>query len=556
MADSTSPSALLVNYCGCPSSFDSLMPDNGLANLAGSLKRAGWSVRVMDYATTEMIGRLVPAEFRRRLRRLLLRFVIGNKLGLRIGSGLAASFQTLIGELGEHARTVQEQIAGDLVADIRARNVRFVGFKLWTGAGQEGAATIASAIRMQCPNVPIFGGGPHVENFGKEVLHQLPAAFDVVALGEGEETIVHLAEYALGRRPLSDVPGIAYRRYGGEIASTSVRRIADLDTLAAPSYSPDIYPAMRGDRKLKMLMLDESRGCPYACHFCFHPIKSGHEWRVRQAARVADLMEAMSAETGCHTFRLAGSNPPPEHRRAIAEELIRRKAPFEYVSFGHTRSANEPFDLLRRSGCISLFFGVESGSQRILDRAVNKHTKVELVRENLIRAREAGIMTSASLIVPLPFDDAESLQETVDLMAEVRPAGVSVYLPIVMPGTAWYNRPEEFGIAFEGMRLESLMKYQVRFLMPPPLWDPLPYRIGGMSYSDMIQKATWVSSALDKRGVLTGMNDSLLLLSKELGISPTKIRSLNRKLFMTADREGIEALVARFNARVCRPRAI
>jgi hypothetical protein len=72
----------------------------------------------------------------------------------------------------------------------------------------------------------------------------------------------------------------------------------------------------------------------------------------------------------------------------------------------------------------------------------------------------------------------------------------------------------------------------------------------------MVRKASWVSSELDKRGVLTGMNDSLLLLSKELGISHAKIRSLNRKLFMTADQEGIEEMVAQFNRSVSRPKQV
>ncbi len=549
------PCALLVNYAGCPSSFDSLMPDNGLANLAGSLKRAGWSVVVHDYAATDMIGRLVPPPYRRRLKWLLLRFLIGHKLSLPAGSGLTDGFHRLVEELGEYARTVQAEIAADLIREIGARNVSFVGFKLWTGAGQEGASRIAAIIRSECQDVKIFGGGPHVENFGEGVLNDLPPVFDVVALGEGEETIVDLAEHALGRKALADIPGIAYRRNGAgsskpEIVKNPVRWIADLNTLADPCYAPDVYPAMAGDRKLKLIMLDESRGCPYSCNFCFHPIKSGHEWRLRGAAQVADLMERLSAETGSCTFRLAGSNPPPKHRREIAEELIRRKSKFEYVSFGHTRSRDEPFELLRQSGCISLFFGVESGSQRILDKAVNKRTKVELAKENLLKAKQAGIMTSASLIVPLPFDDDKSLQETIDLMAETQPSGVSVYLPIVGPGTTWYERPEEFGIEFKGDPFTALMRYQVRFLMPPPLWDPLPYSIGGRNYHQMVEIASSVSSRLDKKGILTGVNDSLLLLARQMGAEPAWIRKMNRRLFMTADETGIEDMVRRFNRSV------
>ncbi|MBA4386457.1 MAG: hypothetical protein C0404_00665 [Verrucomicrobia bacterium] len=382
------------------------------------------------------------------------------------------------------------------------------------------------------------------------MLHGLPPAFDAVALGEGEEAVIQLGEYALGRRRLEEVSGIAYRGAGGRIEETPVRRVANLDSMADPCYAPGIYPAMAGDEKLKLIMLDESRGCPYSCNFCFHPVKSGRDWRVRGAARVADVMEMLSAETGSHVFRLAGSNPPPEHRRAIAEELIKRGSRFEYVSFGHTRSKNEDYARLRESGCVSLFFGVESGSQRVLDQAANKHTNVAQVRENLLRAKQAGILTSASLIAPMPFDDDASLRETVELMAETMPSGVSVYLPIVTPGTTWYKEAERFGIKFDGDPFLALLKYQVRFLMPPPLWDPLPYSIGGLSYQELVRKTAWVTEELEKRGVLTGMNDSLLLVARELGIEHGAVRGLNRKLFMTADMDGIQRVATEFNRKV------
>lgn len=549
MTETRLGSALLVNYCGCPSSFDSLMPDNGLANLAGSLKRAGWNVKIMDYATVGTIGRLVPQEFRTRLQELLKRWELSRGQPSQVAE-LAGAFQELMTELGRHAEKVRAEIAAELLADIRANNVSWVGFKLWTGAGQEGAQHLAELLKKERPGLKIFGGGPHVENFGAQVLRGLSQVFDAVALGEGEDAVVQLGEYALGRRRMDEVAGVAYRDAGGKIMETEVHRVANLDTLADPCYSPEIYPGMAGDQKLKLIMLDESRGCPYSCNFCFHPVKSGRDWRVRGAVRVVDVMEKLCAETGSHVFRLAGSNPPPEHRKAIAEELIKRGSKFEYVSFGHTRSKNEDYARLRESGCVSLFFGVESGSQRVLDQAANKRTNIAQVRENLRRAKEAGILTSASLIAPMPFDDDASLKETVELMAETKPAGVSVYLPIVTPGTTWYKEAERFGIKFDGDPYQALMKYQVRFLMPPPLWDPLPYSIGGLSYRELVKKTAWVTEELEKRGVLTGMNDSLLLVARELGIDHGTVRGLNRKLFMTADGGGIQEVAAKFNRKV------
>lgn len=546
------PAAVLVNFAGYPSSLDSLMPDNGLASLAGSLLRAGWRVRVMDFATTEMIARLVPPHLRWPLRGLALGFLASHRLQLPVGRAIARGYQQLNESLAAHAELVQQEVAQRLVIEARALDASFIGFKLWTGAGQRGSTAIARAVKEALPQIHVFGGGPHVECFGPPALEHLGPAFDAVALGEGEETIVQLGAHARGERRLEQCDGVAFRTENGvgAIQSTPVRRPAALDQLAEPCYAPDVYPAMTGDRKLKLLMVDESRGCPFSCSFCFHPNKSGRQRRMRAPSRVADLMERLAVQTGCRTFRLAGSNPPLDLRVGIAEELLRRGAAdegFEYVSFGHTRSWREPFSLLRRSGCVSLFFGVESCSQQVLD-GLEKRSSTLLIHKNLLEARQAGIMTTASLIVPCPHDSDHTLRRTVEAMGAINPHGVSVYLPLVVPGTAWFEQPERYRIRLEPGARERLMDYQVRFLMPPPLWDPLPYTISGRDTRQMVAEAGRVSSRLDRRGVLTGVNDSLLLVARGLGITAKRMRDLNRRIFITADHTGITRLVTRFNA--------
>jgi radical SAM superfamily enzyme YgiQ (UPF0313 family) len=539
-------SAILVNYVGCPSSLDSLMPDNGLGNLASALQRAGWRVLILDYATTRMIGRLIPWRMRWVLRCLAFRFLVPYKLNLKPGTTLARDYQRLNERLDQRAAEVQQQIAREIVDEARWRDASFVGFKLWTGDGQLGALRIARALKAALPAIRVYGGGPHVELFGERAAAELWPTFDAVALGEGEQTILELAAHALGERELRSISGIAHPEGTGATGA----RVAELSALAPPSYDPITYPALRGDEKLKLFMIDESRGCPYGCAFCFHPLKSGRARRVRAAREVVELMRHLAARTGSRTFRLAGSNPPPEHRRAIAEELLRTGPSFRYVSFGHTRSDDEDFELLRRSGCISLFFGVESCSQPILD-ALDKRTTVEAIRRNLSGARRAGIMTSASLIVPCPHDSAATLEETVRCVGELRPDGVSIYLPMVVPGTAWFGDPGRFAIELDRGAESTLMRYQMRFLMPPPLWDPLPYRVNGRSFAELVEVASSVSSGLERQGVLTGVNDSLLIVARELGRPARELRDLNRRLFMTGDAEGIGQLVAEFNRRVC-----
>ncbi len=537
---------ILVNYCGYPSSLDSLMPDNGLANLAGSLLRAGFRPLILDYAVTGMVERLVPNRERRDLQELFLQYCQGQNSGRGMTAQLAKEFQQLNKRLSVHAQIVQKDISREIIHEAARPGTVMIAFKLWSGEGQKGALEIARIIREQYPDIMITGGGPHAECYGADVLDDLSPVFDAIATGEGEETIIELARAASGERTLKTIPGICFQQEG-VVYSLPTRKINDLDRLAEPCYDPRIYRAMEGHRKLKLMMIDESRGCPYTCNFCFHPEKSGRAWRTMSAAHVADLMVRISSRTGSRTFRLAGSNPPQKHRHAIARELIRRGRPFEYISFGHTRSVNEDYDLLKDSGCVSLFFGVESGSQHILDNALNKRTTVESIRQNLLQAKQAGILTSASLITPCPFDNRATMMESVELMKEVRADGVSVYMPIITPRTKWFEHPGEFGIEWQGNLSEIMRQYQVRFLMPPPLWDPLPYTINGFAYSNMAEMTAWMTRKLEENNILTGSNDSLLVVGRKIGMNGREIRELNRKLFMTADGRGIQKLVERFN---------
>ena len=79
-----------------------------------------------------------------------------------------------------------------------------------------------------------------------------------------------------------------------------------LDDLPTALYDPEVYPALVGDQKLKFFVIDDSRGCPFGCAFCTHPIESGRRLRTRSAKRLVDDMEAILGFHGSHTFRFAG----------------------------------------------------------------------------------------------------------------------------------------------------------------------------------------------------------------------------------------------------------
>jgi radical SAM superfamily enzyme YgiQ (UPF0313 family) len=425
----------------------------------------------------------------------------------------------------------------------------FVGFKLWTGDGFVGSVKIAARLRERIPHVKIFAGGPHVDWFMQNILDHTDV-FDVLAYGEGEETIRLLAEYSEGKCQLSDIPNLIYRE-NGSIKVTQSRMISNLDMLPDPVYDGQIYPAMKEDQKIKFAMIDDSRGCPNACYFCIHSQKSGFVCRKRDPVRTVDLMKRLVQKLDTSTFRLAGSNTPADLKMELANQIIKQDLSMVYSAFGHVREHKKlDYGLLRQSGCISLAFGVESGSQRILDQDINKRVKIDQVSSALRECKQAGILTVASIIVPCPHDTPKTIGETLALLLDARPDSVTIQLPGLIHNTYWYRHRGDFGFELDEDYMSRAMSYSIKLLLPPVLWEPLPYRINGRPHNQSVLMAQNLAGELEKSGILIGIGDFLLLVGKRMGLSAREMRDRNRRSFLTGNYHEIQNMVRSFNERL------
>ncbi|MCM8760466.1 MAG: radical SAM protein, partial [Candidatus Omnitrophica bacterium] len=205
--------------------------------------------------------------------------------------------------------------------------------------------------------------------FGDEI-YKVGEFFDALCYGEGEETIVHLADFVAGKKKLEDVPNIIFRKEDGSIVKTPRKFIEELDKLPLAVYTPDVY--LNINEKLKMLVLDESRGCPNACYFCIHPVKSGKR-RTKSPERVICEIKEYKRRYAVSLFRYAGSSTPGSLIIDIAKRIIEEKLDVKYTSFGHINEFDIDFSLLKSSGCESIFFGLESADEKILKDGMNKN---------------------------------------------------------------------------------------------------------------------------------------------------------------------------------------
>jgi len=540
---------LLVSFAGYPYTPSSLMPDNGLANLAGCLLDAGHDARVLDYGTTETMARLYPRRIHRRMKPLVEAMLAGRKMRLR--DVLTAAWCER--SLRRHQRRVHAELADEILRQADAFGADAIGFKLWNGDGFGGTARIAERIRRRRPSLALLGGGPHVDWFRAEILNHT-RVFDALVLGEGEAAIAALADYVDGRRPLREVPNLLYRR-GGRLCRTHRAAVENLDDLPMPRYQNDVYPSLHGRGQIKLVTLDESRGCPCRCAFCLHGAKSGQQWRFKSPARVVGELRAVREVVGSGCFIYAGSNTPTRPAAQNAHAILNAGLDVRYACFAHVKSmARADMPLLSASGCRAIFLGLESASRRILAEAMDKQVPLDKARDMLSRMREAGIASVVSVIHPAPFEDALSTLETIDFLLQTRPDSVPVQFPGLIPGTRWDRKASAYGFGFPAGRANARrvgLTYKIKLLYPPRLWPKLPYTLAGQSSRQLIRRTGEFIRHLEAEGLTTGVGHDLALMARELNEPLRGFRDECRKIFLSGDVDRAQDLVGRINEALC-----
>ncbi len=541
---------LLVSFAGYPYTPSSLMPDNGLASLAGALADAGHEVLILDYGTVSTLDRLFPARLSRAVRPLARRlFCSGRSLSwLQRMRFLCSGWR-----LERHRQREMEAIAEEVAAEAEALGAQLVGLKLWNGDGFAGSVRIAEAIREFLPRTFIVGGGPQVDYFRRHVL-EYTTAFDAVVAGEGERVLPRLVDAMTGGAEWRGMSGVIYRD-GERVRGRPAEPLDDLAELPLPLYDEQTYPALHSGEKINIGVVDESRGCPNRCAFCIHPIKSGRHWCVKPASRVVAEMRRLMQTASTRYFIYSGSNTSAGVALEIAKRIVQGRLDVRYGCFGHVRGiARADFDLLRRSGCEAIFYGLESASPRVLREGFNKPLDLDQAERVIRQTRRAGICAITSVIHPGPFEDDQSRAQTLAFLRSVRPDSVPVTIPGMIPGTPWERRADKYG--FEKLDREDIweyaLTYKIKLLYPPGMWKPLPYRLNGKSSRQLLRECEEFVGDLEKSGLLTNVPHEMVLMADAMGMRDDLrgFRDQCRADFLSGDVASVDQMVRTINQNV------
>lgn len=289
--------------------------------------------------------------------------------------------------------------------------------------------------------------GPHVSGIPNETLEQYPW-LDIVIIGEPEDPVVTIC-LAENIFEIDDRPSILHQHNLTKDTLSQPARITELDKLPYPAW--DLLPL--SEYKLPFinesyLMVETSRGCPYACDFCVVPLTHGEKFRARKAHKVVDEIQYGYERFGVRYFNLWADTFTLRKQFLLdfSEELQKRSLPVLW--FGNTRidtlSSLEVVRQLKASGCWMLSVGIEVAKDDIRNNFSKEYSK-ERIFKTINWLRESEIMTVSFFILGYLGENIENMKQTIKLALKVDPDFAAFYPAVPYPGTRFYQESERLG---------------------------------------------------------------------------------------------------------------
>lgn len=297
------------------------------------------------------------------------------------------------------------------------------------------------------PDLPVVLGGPHATAMPESVVRD---GFDAAVIGEGETSAPALAAALEKNLPLDIVHGIVFKAGEKIITTPPPPFIEDLDSLPHPDRSKLNYTEYF-NRGLALAGVVAMRGCPYRCSYC-KPMQEklfGKKIRSRTAADVAIEVDNIARTIRDRAlFRDdAFTTHSPQWFTELGDKFREMNTPlWGWACQGRVDQITpERIDAMQRAGLRMIAFGVESGSQRILDyyrKGIN--VKQTILAFELCKSR--GIGTHAFIMIGAPIETMSDIDETIKLLERIQPNSVSASITTPAPGTDLYEQTIKNGI--------------------------------------------------------------------------------------------------------------
>jgi len=348
---------------------------------------------------------------------------------------------------------------GKIRDEVQRRKPDIVGIANPFTCQTDNAVRVANIVKAVDSSILTVVGGPHVTVVPAEFLEEAKSV-DIAVIGEGEYTLLDIARFREGHKDLSTVQGIAYRENNKVVMNSPRPFIKNLDELPYPAYhlvdmEQYLNPKNVEYRSFKnrAISMITSRGCPFNCCFCSVHLHMGKMFRAHSANYVINHIEHVVNKYRVKTIFFEDDNLTFDLNRfeTICDKIIEKGIKFAWETPNGIRADYLTFNLLKKmkkSGCQSVFFGIESGDQYVLDNIIGKSLKLNDVVKVAKMGKDIGLKTGAFYILGFPGEKKENMLRTVELALRLKKefdVGMHLFFATPSYGTMLYEECKRKG---------------------------------------------------------------------------------------------------------------
>lgn len=338
-------------------------------------------------------------------------------------------------------------------------------------------------LEQSLENSVIILGGPDVR---QHKVNYLKAGADFCVIGEGEETMLELIVSLQAKvKDLSGIKSITYKGAGVDSISTPERPfIKNMDVIPFPDFErisiTDYFKAWKDNHGYTSMTMSTMRGCPYFCKWCSKAVY-GNSYRRRSPENVVLELKRLVEKYNPDQFWFVDDvfTISKSWLVEFSDHLRKNKLKIRYECI--TRADKMDHDiaqLLKETGCIKVWIGGESGSQKVLDR-MDRRVTAEQVREMIQTSKTAGMETGTFIMLGYPGETRKDIDETMNHLKTSNPDHYTLTLAYPIKGTEFYDEVStrlrmpvytNFGnytdrdIDFQRTYQPAFYKYAIRYL--------------------------------------------------------------------------------------------
>lgn len=346
---------------------------------------------------------------------------------------------------------LDEQSPQAVVDLVRKYDPLFVGISV-NIASTRNTGILARALAAS--GVFVVVGGAQLTVFPEKTM--LESGADIGVIGEGETAILEIADNLRGSSHVfHDIKGIIYR--SSDAYKTTALRVPQMDLDTLPYIPWDIFPYKRYVQDIPELKrspigwMSTSRGCPWDCNFCSNIHVWGRKYRYMSPERVVGEMAWLKNTFGINAVDFREDNFTANRERVvdICRLILQRKLNMDWVCESRVDIIDDDLlSVMYAAGCRGIYFGIESGTQRVLD-FLNKRITLDQIENAVLLCKKNGIKVIASVMLGVPTQTRDENLETIRFVKRLSPDIVYFNPFIGIPGSKTYDYIREKGLPYK-----------------------------------------------------------------------------------------------------------